>query len=86
MGLVVRGEGASTESGRLRFEAARDVAGQHPYREPVLNLSAMDAGEIMEAGDQDALMARNGANGQLVRGLEETPAAPLKGTGEAPAR
>ncbi|MEE8433420.1 MAG: hypothetical protein V3S64_01400 [bacterium] len=46
-----------------------------------MNLSAMDAGEIMEAGDQDALMARNGANGQLVRGLEETPAAPLKRAG-----
>ncbi len=45
----------------------------------------IDAGEIMEAGNHDALMARNGAYAQLVRGLEQTPAAPPEG-GAAPAR
>ena len=46
----------------------------------------MDAGEIREAGDHEALMARNGAYAKLVRGMEKTPAAPPPEPGETPAR
>jgi len=45
----------------------------------------LDAGEVLEAGDHDALMARNGAYALLVRGKEETSAAPPEPR-EAPAR
>ena len=38
--MAVCGEGDPTESGRLRLEAAGDVASQNPYGEPVLDLSA----------------------------------------------
>ena len=46
----------------------------------------MDAGEIREAGDHEALMARNGVYAKLVRGMEKTPAAPPPEPGETPAR